>query len=182
MNKIRGLEFITGLKNMVLTGDWDGAIFMWDILTRTLVYKYHCHSNDVYGIAVSDQFRYCFYSSSRDSTIRTHSLNNYINGLIISNTLSLIYKQNIEKIDNIEYNCSSLIDLLNTYICTPSNKSIVSIVNYKFNLEYIKDCHIQYYKINNDINKEILDKKLEFEMNKMINPHKNAILKELSED
>jgi len=37
MNKIRGLEFVTGLKNMVLTGDWDGAIFMWDILTRTLI-------------------------------------------------------------------------------------------------------------------------------------------------
>lgn len=114
MNKIRGLEFVTGLKNMVLTGDWDGAIFMWDILTRTLIQKYHCHSNDVYGIAVCDKFKYCFYSSSRDSTIRTHSLNKIISGLILSNAISLNHKQKMEYFENIEYSNGSLIELLDS--------------------------------------------------------------------
>jgi len=36
-NKIRGLEFVSGVKNLVMTGDWNGVIIVWNFLSKQAV-------------------------------------------------------------------------------------------------------------------------------------------------
>jgi len=71
---VRAVHWSYAFPNICLTGSWDSCIKVWDIRDGTCLHSVSDHCGDVYGLDASPHRPFCFVSSSRDTTLRTWTM------------------------------------------------------------------------------------------------------------
>ncbi len=81
---VRALCFIPDIPFAILSGSWDTTIKMWDIRNGNHLMTLSDHCSDVYGITLHPLRPFVFSSCSRDTSIRTFIIDDYIQSLKIN--------------------------------------------------------------------------------------------------
>ena len=91
---VRALAFIPDIPFALLSGSWDGSMKMWDIRNGNHLWTMNDHCSDVYGITVHPNRPFVFASCSRDTSIRTFTIDGFIQSLKINFLTSKTFDQN----------------------------------------------------------------------------------------
>lgn len=75
---VRALAFIPDIPFALLSGSWDAMIKMWDIRNGNHLWTITDHCSDVYGITLHPSRPFVFSSCSRDTSIRTFTIDGFI--------------------------------------------------------------------------------------------------------
>lgn len=81
---VRALAFIPDIPFALLSGAWDAKIKMWDIRNGVNLWTLSDHCSDVYGITLHPERPFVFSSCSRDTSIRTFTIDGLIQSLKIN--------------------------------------------------------------------------------------------------
>ena len=72
--KARPIAWSPTIKNLLISGGYDGALVFWDARTLKPIKKSVVHSSHIYGIAMHPLLPTIFATASRDTTVRLWSL------------------------------------------------------------------------------------------------------------
>jgi len=78
---VRGVHWCHSIPHICLSGSWDNSIKVWDTRTGQCLYTVSDHGGDVYGVDASPMRPFCFASSSRDTTIRIWTLQDFVSDI-----------------------------------------------------------------------------------------------------